>query len=102
MADKLKRLNKILVKKGLKGQLRPVETLEEAHIILIENKQCVDKTALVGKDTYKELIEEGHTFPEDNVHFLVSANPRNRWNIERRFLTNATGVTRSTQKKINF
>ena len=60
MADKLKRLNKILVKKGLKGQLRPVETLEEAHTILIENKQCVDKTALVGKDTYKELIEEGH------------------------------------------
>ena len=99
MADKRKRLQKILVKKGMKGQLRPVETLQEAHIILIENKQCVDKTALVGKDTYKELIEEGHTFPSDIVHFLVSANPRNGWNIERRFLTNATGVTRRTQKK---
>ena len=94
MADKLKRLNKILVKKGMKGQLRPVETLEEAHIILIENKQCVDKTALVGKDTYKGLIEKCNTFPSDIVHFLVSTNPRNRWNIERRFLTNASGVVR--------
>ena len=98
MADKLKRLRKILVKKGLKGQLKPVGSLEEAHIILIENKQCIDKTALVGKDTYKELIEEGHTFPSDIIHFLVSANPRNKWNIERRFLTNVTGVTRRTQK----
>ena len=101
MADKRKRLQKILVKKGLKGQLKPVDNLEDAHIILIENKQCVDKTALVGKDDYKKMIE-GHTFPSDIVHFLVSANPRNGWNIERRFLTNATGVTRRTQKKKNF
>ena len=98
MGDKLKRLNKILVKKGMKGQFKPVDNLEDAHIILIENKQCIDKTALMGKDTYKKRIEEGHTFPSDIVHFLVSANPRNGWNIERRFLTNATGLIRRTQK----
>ena len=91
MADKGKRLQKILVKKCLKGQLKPVGSLEEAHIILIENKQCIHRTMLIGRDTYKDLLE-GHTFPEDIVHFLVSANPRNGWNIERRFLTNATGV----------
>ena len=96
MADKKsKRLHKILAEKGLKGQLKPVGSLEEAHIILIDNnKQCTNRTALVGKDTYKKLIEEGHTFPSDIVYFLLSANPRNRWNIERRFLTNAIGVMR--------
>ena len=76
MADKGKRLQKILVKKVLKGQLKPVESLEEAHVILIENKQCVHQTALVCKDQYKKMIEEGRTFPSDIVHFLVFANPR--------------------------
>ena len=100
MADKKsKRLHKIMVKKGLKGQLKPVESLEEAHIILIENKQCIHQTALVCKDQYKKMIEEGYTFPSDIVHFLVFANPRNRWNTERRFLTNVTGVMRRASKK---
>ena len=102
MADKGKRLQKILLKICLKGQLRPVESLEEAHIISIENKQCVHQTALVCKDHYKIMIEEGHTFPSDIVHFLVFANLRNEWNIERRFFTNVTGVMRRAPKKVNF
>ena len=95
MADKLKRLRKILVKKGLKGQFKPVETSDEAHIILMEDKQCIHQTDFVGKDTYKKMIEEGHTFPEDNVHFLVSANPRNSWNIEKRLFTSAIGFVKN-------
>ena len=88
MADKLKRLQKILVKKCLKGQLKPVETLDDAHIILLESKHSIDRAIFIGKDTYKELIEDGHTFPPDIVYFLVSANPRNRLHIERRLLSN--------------
>ena len=38
MADKGKRLRKILEKAGLKGQLKPARSLEEARIILIEDK----------------------------------------------------------------
>ena len=94
MADKLKRLRKILIKKGLKGVLKPVENPEDAHIILIEDKQSLDQTVIVGKDTYKVMIEEGHTFPEDNVYFLVSANPRNRWNIEKRLFTSMIGFVK--------
>ena len=88
MADKLKRLNKILVKTGLKGQLKPVETLDDAHIILLESKHSIDQTVFVGKDSYKKLIKDGDTFPPDIVHFLVSANPRNRWHIEKSLLSN--------------
>ena len=101
MADKLKRLRKILVKKGLKGQLKPVGSLEEAHIILIDNKQCIDRIKLMGKDAYKEFLDDGHILPSDIVHFLISANPRNRWNIEQHLFTSAHGlVTRNFELTI--
>ena len=88
MANKDKRLQKILVKKCLKGQLKPVESLDDAHIILIESKHSIDQAIFIGKDIYKKLIENGCTFPKDIVHFLVSANPRNGSQIERRLLSN--------------
>ena len=91
MADKGKRLQKILVKKGLKGKLKPAASLEQAHIILIDNKQCIDKVQLLGKDVYNKFLDEGYNFPSDLVHFLVIANPRNRWNIEHRLFTSAYG-----------
>ena len=92
MADKGKRLQKILVKKGMKVQLRPVESLEEARVIIIEDKQCINRFAFMGKDAYKRMVENGRTFPSDIVHFLVSANPRNKWNIEQRLLSNKVGT----------
>ena len=94
MADKEKRLRKILVKKGFKGLLKTVGTLEEAHIIIIENKQCIRKTMFIGKDTYNMFLEEGRTFPEDLVHYTASNNPRNTVNIERKIMTNAYGIVR--------
>ena len=76
MADKEKRFRKILTKKGWKGRLKSVATLEEAHMIIIENKQSMTKTQLVDKDTYVKALENGYTFPEDRVHYLVPSNPR--------------------------
>ena len=87
MADKEKRLHKILVKKGWKGQLKSVDTLEEAHLIILENEQSITKTKHMRKDAYKMLLQEGYTFPEDKVHYLVSTNPRDAWNTENRFMT---------------
>ena len=96
MADKGKRLRKILDKTGMKGQFKPVESLKEAHIILIEDKQSMKRFSFMGKDAYKRMVENGRTFPEDIVHFLVSANPRNKWNIEQRLLTSAVGTIKSS------
>ena len=91
MADKEKRLRKILVKRGWKGQLKSVATLEEAHMIVLENEQTITKTQLIGKDSYREFLEQGYTFPEDQVHYVVSSNPRNARNIENRFMSNSYG-----------
>ena len=86
MADKSKRLRKILLKHGLKGVLIPVNTLEEAHIIIIDGKPAAK---FVGVDTYKQLIDKGHTFPEESIHYLTASNPRNRWRMEHRFIDNS-------------
>ena len=83
MADKEKRLRKILSKKGWKGRLKSVATLEEAHMIIIEDGQSMTKNLLVDKDTYVRGLEEGYTFPEDRIHYLVPSNPRDVRNVVR-------------------
>ena len=98
MADKEKRLRKILSKKGLKGLLKSVGTLEEAHIIIVENKQNISNTLLIGRDTYELCLQEGQTFPEDLVHYTISTKPRNTANIERKIMSNSYGIMRDVPK----
>ena len=94
MADKEKRFRKILVKKGWKGKLKLVATLEEARIILVNNKErCI--VNIIGKGTYLEMIEKGYTAPEEEVYYVVSTNPRNAWQIEHKMLTNAFAAVRT-------
>ena len=83
MADKEKRLRKILSKKGWKGRLKSVATLEEAYIIIIEDGQSMTKTQLIEKDAYVTALENGYTFPEDRVHYLAPSNPRDARHIAR-------------------
>ena len=87
MADKEKRLRKLLSKMGWKGRLKSVATLEEAHMIIIENGQSMTKSQLLEKDTYVNALENGYTFPEDKVHYLVPSNPRDARNVTRRTTT---------------
>ena len=94
MADKEKRLRKLLAKKGYKGQLKPVATFEEAHLICVEIRKCIHDAVFIEKDVYRQKIEEGYTFPEDQVHYLISTNPRNVRNIVRRFKSNSFGVAK--------
>ena len=84
MADKSKRLRKILLKHALKGVLIPVNTLEEALIIIIDEKPAAK---FAGVDAYKRWIDKRHTFPEESIHYLTASNPRNRRRMEHRFLT---------------
>ena len=88
MADKEKRLRKILSKMGTKGQFKLVATLEEAHLVLV-NERGHSKFHLTTKDSYLMAIEEGCIFPEEEVYYLVSTNPRNRQLVEQKYLTNA-------------
>ena len=88
MADKEKRFRKILSKMCIKGQFKLVDTLEEAYIVLV-NERGHSKFHLTTKDSYLMAIEEGCIFPEEEVYYLVSTNPRNRQLVEQKHLTNA-------------
>ena len=88
MANKEKRLRKILSKMCLKGRFKLAATPEEAHIVLIDERKR-PSFYLLEKDSYLKAIENGYIFSEEGVYFLVSANPRNRRLVEQKYLTNA-------------
>ena len=90
MADKEKRLRKILAKKGFKGELKLAATLEEARLVWVENFERKSKNIVMDKDTYLRMVEIGYTFIEEDVYYLVSTNPRNSKSIEKRFLSGVT------------
>ena len=87
MADKEKRLHKILSKKRWKGKLKLADNFEQSHFVLV-NRKGLSEHLFIKKGVYLELIERGHTFPEEEVYFVVSFNPRNSKHIEERYLTN--------------
>ena len=87
MTDKNKRLEKILKKKGIKGWLKPVDSLENCFFVLIENKRCFYNSLLLTTKDYKTLLERGKTYPPDIVHFLVNRNKKNVLNVNNSILT---------------
>ena len=97
MADKEKRLRKILTRANLKGKLKSVKTYEEAGIVVVEDPGSTTKNVFFDKRGFEYALANGETFPEDRVHFLVSTNPRNRQLVGRGVLTNNRGLTDRTQ-----
>ena len=98
MADKEKRLRKILAKIYMKGRLKPVDTLEEAHIVLVDYPEESTKYAILKKEMYQQVLANGYTYPEDRVYFLVPTNPRNRRQLEQSLITNKYGTLRMSVK----
>ena len=86
MADKEKRLLKILSKFSLKGKLKSVKTLEESGIVIVEDPCGENKFLISDKNGFMHTQSNGKTFPEDQVHFLVSTNPRDRRLVEKSIL----------------
>ena len=52
MADKEKRLRKILSKRGCKGKLKLVATLEEASIVVVEDPCSATKDLIFDKNGF--------------------------------------------------
>ena len=92
MADKEKRLRKILSKSCLKGQLKLVKTLEEAIIIIVENSHYKGKNTFFNKQGYQMVLSRGDTFADDLVYFTVPTNPRNIREITRSILIKSPGT----------
>ena len=99
MADKEKRLRKILLNAGLKGKLKPVDTLEEACVIVVEDINNKNKNKFIRKDTYLRMVENGYTFPEETVYFTVFSNPRNKRELERTMFSNVFVNMKSLPRK---
>ena len=77
MADKEKRLRKLLLNSRLKGQLKLVKTLEEAHIIIVQDPRYPGKNVFYNRRGYQTALDNGETFSEERVYFTVPSNPRN-------------------------
>ena len=86
MADKEKRLRKILLNASLKGQLKLVKTLEEAHIIIVQDSRYPGKNTFYNRRGYQTALDRGETFPEECVYFTVPTNPRNIRQITKRVI----------------
>ena len=87
MADKEKKLRKILLNLNLKGKLKPAKTLEEAQIIIVQKPNNPGINTFFSKLGYQSALENGVTFPEERVYFTVSSNPRNTKQIVESILT---------------
>ena len=85
--DKIKRLEKVLNKKGIEGWLKPVDNLENSQFVIVENKKCVYNSMLIRTEDYKTLLERGETYPPDIFYFLVKSNRRNVQNVNNSLLT---------------
>ena len=77
MADKEKRLRKILLNGCLKGQLKLVKILEEAHIVIVQDPHYPNKIMFYNRDGYQAALNNGETFPEERVYFTAPTNPGN-------------------------
>ena len=97
MADKEKRFRKILSKKGWNGRLKLVDTFEQSHFVLVHIKE-LDKLLFIKKWVYSEIIERGHTFPEEEVYFTVSSNPSDSKHIVERYLTHGFSYIKPISK----
>ena len=93
MADKEKRFRKILSKFALKGKLKSVTTLDEAHIVIVEDRNDKSNTKYIGKEVYIKMLEKRCTFPEENIFFTVSSNRRDKKNIEQKLLPKTLGFS---------
>ena len=79
MDKKIKRLEKVFKKKGIKGWFKPVDNLENSQFVIVENKRCVYDSMLLRTEDYKTLLERGETYLTDSVHFLVNSKKRTKY-----------------------
>ena len=82
----------------MKGELKQVDTLKEALIVLVDYPEESTKYAIFKKEMYQRVLANGFTYPEDRVYFLVPTNPRNRRQLEQSLTTNKYGRLRMSPK----
>ena len=64
----------------MSGWLKPVNNLENSHIVLVEDKRCVNNSIMFKSKEYKTLLERGEIT-------LVINNKRDTKNITNAFFS---------------
>ena len=77
MIDRNKRFEKIFKKMGIKGWLKPVDSLENSQFVLVEDKRCFRDNFIIKTEYYKTSLERGETYPPNSVYFLINRDKRN-------------------------
>ena len=65
MTDENKGVEKIFKKMGIKGWLKPVDSLENSQFVLVEDKRCFRDNFIIKTEDYKTSLERGEAFPPD-------------------------------------
>ena len=77
MTDRNKRVEKIFKKMGIKGWLKPVDSLENSQLVRVEDKRCFHDNFNKKTEDYKTSLERGETYQPESVYFLVNRDKRN-------------------------
>ena len=77
MTDRNKRVEKIFKKMGIKGWLKPVDSLENSQFVLVEKKRYFRDNFIIKTEDYKTSVERGKTYPPVSGYFLVNRDKRN-------------------------
>ena len=88
MADKIKRLEKGLKKKGLKCWLKPVANLEKSHFVIVESPNCLINSLIFKTEDFNKIIEKGGSFPVELIHYVALHNTRNEKAQIKKLLSN--------------
>ena len=99
MSDKEKRLRKILHGLQLKEKLLPVETIEEARYVMVNDSRDKHYNIFHKKEDYELYLRRGHNPPPpEKVYFLIPTDIRNRRQVDQYLLSNKGGQMRHVKK----
>ena len=90
MDNKIKRLEKVLKKKGIKGWLKPASYSDPVDFVIIEYSKCLNYIFLCKTEDYIEMVKRGENIPEELIHYVTIRNKRNRQTIANNLVTNKT------------
>ena len=61
----------------MKGVLKPVDSLENSHFVIVENPKCLINSPAFKTEDSNRIIERGDSYPVELIHYVALHNTRN-------------------------
>ena len=78
MDNKIKRLEKVLKKRGLTKWLKPASDSDPVDFVIMEYPKCIRHSFLCKTKDYIEMVKRGENIPEELIHYVTIRNKRDR------------------------